>query len=257
MTKKIIFALLVIGFLTSCANKKNILYLQNLDITKDIEIQPKYENRLQPDDILSITVSSPDNQGVAPFNLASASSMVGQESSVGRPRLLNYIIRKDGSIEFPILGKLYLADKTILEAIDFLKVELKPYINEPIVIIEWVNFKFSVLGEVLKPGNYTSLSERVSILDALAMASDLSIYGNRKNIMLIRENNGKRETHIIDITNSDFLQSDVYFLKQNDVIIVSPNNAQVQSSAFNRNAGIYISFASIILALTNIFLIKR
>jgi polysaccharide export outer membrane protein len=245
---------LVFIFLSSCANKKNILYLQDHTQQINQDITTSYVNRLQADDILSIQVSSSDSQGVAAFNIATSNGILGSDVAVGNPRFINYIIRQDGTIEFPIIGKIKLADLTIIEAIEYLKKEISAYVNKPIVILEWLNFKYSVLGEVTRPGQFKSLSERVTIFDAISNAGDLSIFGQRKNIILIRENNGKRSHFTIDLTNKNFIGSEAYYVKQNDVIIVSPNNAKVQSSAFNQNASVYISIASVILALTTIFI---
>jgi polysaccharide export outer membrane protein len=242
--------LLFLLFVTSCASKKDILYLQDETFQKNQTITQNYVNILQPDDILLIIVSNSDNIGTQRFNLSTTVSAPGMiDDSIGRQRLVNYVIRKDGSIEFPILGKIQLAGLTISEAVELIRVKLEKYIKEPKVVIEWLNFKYSVSGEVRRPGLFTSVSERVSILDALAMAGDLTIYGNRKNIILIREINGKRSTYNVDLTNVKFMNDETYYIKQNDHIIVSPNNAQIQSSSFNQNVPVYISAASILLSL--------
>jgi polysaccharide biosynthesis/export protein len=257
MIKTFIPVIISIFLLSSCANKKNILYLQDNIAESNIEINQSYVSRLQADDILSIQVSSIDNQGVAAFNIATSNGILGTDVAVGQPRFINYIIRQDGSIEFPVIGKIKLAGLTVVEAIDLLKKEISAYVKKPIVILEWLNFKYSVLGEVTRPGQFTSKSERVTVLEALSNAGDLTIFGKRKNIILIRENNGKRSYFNIDLTNKDFINSEAYYIKQNDVILVTPNNARVQSSAFNQNSTIYISIASVVLALINIYLTSK
>ena len=243
---------------------KKILYLQDLESGKERDISLQYTTKLQPDDILNIIISSKDNLGVAPFNITtSTTSISGTSPNINsnvntQPKLMNYIIRQDSTIEFPVLGKIHIAGKTMLEAIAYFKEELKPYINEPVVVIEWLNFKFTILGEVRAPGLYRSASERVSIFDALGMAGDLTIYGRRDNILLIREVNGKQKSYKIDLTNQKLLESEVYYLRQNDVIIVSPNKAQIQSAAFNRNTSIFVSIASLLVStLTGVFLLIR
>jgi polysaccharide export outer membrane protein len=239
--------------LTSCANKKDILYLQDIEKNKTEQINQTYINKLQPDDILNIIVSSNDNQGVLPFNLMAMASTPGSEGmGVGQPRLLNYVIRQDGNIQFPVLGNVKIAGLSILEAIELLKQKISFYVKDPIVTIEWINFKFTVLGEVKRPGQYKSSSERVTIIDALGIAGDLSIQANRKNIILIREIETNRYIYNIDLTNKNFINSESYFIKQNDQIIVSPNNAQVQASAYNSNAPLYISIASTIISLVTV-----
>lgn len=257
MNKIFIPVIISIFLLSSCANKKNILYLQDNIAESNIEINQSYVSRLQADDILSIQVSSVDNQGVAAFNIATSNGILGTDVAVGQPRFINYIIRQDGSIEFPVIGKIKLAGLTVVEAIDLLKKEISAYVKKPIVILEWLNFKYSVLGEVTRPGQFTSKSERVTVLEALSNAGDLTIFGKRKNIILIRENNGKRSYFNIDLTNKDFINSEAYYIKQNDVILVAPNNAKVQSSSFNQNSTIYISIASVVLALINIYLTSK
>lgn len=257
MIQKFTIAVFAILITTSCANKRNVLYMQNFKASSPTTIEQTYISTLQADDILSIQVSSKDNQGVSSFNPIVSTAMVGSDFIGGQQRFLHYVIRQDGSIEFPILGKIQLAGLTLTQAIELLKKDISKYVKDPIIIIEWLNFKYSVLGEVARPGQFTSKSERVTLLDALGNAGDLTIYGQRKNIMLIREVNGKRSHYLIDITKTDFINSEAFYLKQNDVVVVSPNNAKVQSSAFNQNATIYISIASVLLALTNIYLTTK
>lgn len=245
---KYILIIFITALLTSCANKKNILYLQDFK-EEQTTINNNYVNRLQPDDILNIYISTVDNQGVSPFNLFMRLNPQNAAGGSAQNFLLNFTIRKDGNIQFPILGDVKLSGLTILEAIELFKKELSVYINEPTVTLEWVNFKYTVIGEVNRPGQFRSQSERVSLFEALGNAGDLTIYGQRKNIMLIRENNDQRQNFIIDLTKKDFMTSDAYYIKQNDVIIVSPNNPQVQTSAFNRNIPLYLAISSTIISL--------
>lgn len=248
--------ILLVG-LSSCASPKNILYLQDLNTDSARTITQGYTSKLRPDDVLNIVISSKDNIGTAPFNVIASPSTPSSQNLNTQPKLMNYTIRQDGTIEFPVLGKIEIAGKTVLEAIDYFKEQLKPYINEPIVVIEWLNFKYTVLGEVKAPGLYRSQSERVSILDALGTAGDLTIYGKRDNIILIREIDGQQKTFRINLTSKNFMESEAFYLKQNDVIIVSPNKAQVQSSAFNRNTPIFVSIASLLVStITSITLLS-
>ncbi|MBX7227776.1 MAG: polysaccharide biosynthesis/export family protein [Chitinophagales bacterium] len=262
ITRRRITNLFIIGFIglfiTSCASPKEVLYLQDLQNNDVRDINQHYSTKLRPDDVLNIIVSSKDNLGTSPFNLTPTLGTPGNTSVNGQPKLVNYIIRQDGSIEFPVIGKIQLADLTILQAIDTLKVKLKPYLNDPIVVMEWLNFKFTVLGEVKSPGLYRSNSERVSIFDALGLAGDLTIYGNRQDIIVIREYLGQQLSFKLDLTNKEFLNSELFYIKQNDVIIVSPNKAQIQSSAFNRNIPIFVSIASLAAStITGIFVLLR
>lgn len=234
--------------ISSCASKEDVLYLQNIDFGKK-QIQNNYTTVFQPDDLLIINVSSPDIKGAMPFNMPniSANSTTGVVN--GLQQQINYLIRKDGTIEFPILGKVQLGGLTMIEAIEYLRNEIKAYIKDPIVNIEWVNFKFTVLGDVVKPGTYIVRNERTTILEAIGMAGDLNITGVRKEILVIREINNERITIKFDLTSKDIFDSEAYFIKQNDVILVQPNKAQINSSIYNRNVPLYISVASVLISL--------
>ncbi len=223
--------------------------MQDLPTFGEEQIMKEYAPKLQKGDVLTISVSSTDNIGIAPFNVYVNDSDLSQEIAVSRQRLINYTLRSDGSIEFPVLGKLEIAGMTTLELTNYLKTRLKEYLKEPIVSVEWLNFKYTVLGEVSRPGQYNASNERTSILDALGSAGDITMYANRKDIRVIREEDGERKFYSLDLTKSDFIQSDVYYINQNDVILVGPNNAQVQSSAYNRNTPIFISIASLVVSV--------
>jgi polysaccharide export outer membrane protein len=165
-----------------------------------------------------------------------------------------YLIDTKGEIEFPVIGRIKLAGLTRTQAIDKLAEKIKPYITNPTINLRILNYKISVLGEVNKAGNYTINSERITLLEAIANAGDLTIYGRRDNILIIREKDGKKTYNRIDITKSDFINSDFYYLTQNDVVIVEPNKTRVNSSAFGPNITATISalsvIATIILLLT-------
>ena len=233
----------------SCASRKNILLLQDINNNSEKSITQNYISTLQSDDILSIVVSTKDNVGVQPFNLTTAVEEVGTETLASKERNINYVIRPDGTIEFPVLGKIKIAGLTTIEVGELLKQKLKVYLKEPMVVVEWLNFKYSVLGEVARPGMFKNPSQRVTILEALANAGDLTIYANRKDILLIRETNGVQKYIKVDLTNKSFLDSESYYLKQNDVLIISPNGTQIQESVYNKNASLYVSVASIIISL--------
>jgi polysaccharide export outer membrane protein len=238
MIKNLFLYLCLVFLISSCASKKNYNYLQDLEVGV-YDYSTTYSHILQPSDILNIYVSSEDNQGVQVFNL-----------KIGEQYLkANYTIQKDGTIEYPLIGKINLAGLTILQAIDLLKNKIKIYVNNPIINLELTNFKYTILGEVKAPGIYKSENERLTLLEALGSAGDLDVYGKRKNIKLIRENNQKRTVFSIDITNKRFIDSEAYYVKQNDVIIVYPNNPKVQASAFNRNMPLYIAVASTIISV--------
>ena len=250
INKPLLFCLVCMFLMLSCASKKNILYLQGLKEVQNQPIAQSFETKLQPDDVVSIFVSSEDMVGVSVFN-----RMPITEGGVAGGQMMmlegvSYLIYTDGTIEFPGIGNVHLAGKTLIEARDYLKEQLKPFIKKPIVTIKWVNNRFSVLGEVKSPGIFPMDSQRVTILEALAMAGDLSILGKRKDIMLIRENNQQRTTFTVDLTSQDLVNEDYYFVQKNDVIIVNPNNPRVQASAIGPNIPLYLSIASFVLTTT-------
>ena len=157
---------------------------------------------------------------------------------------------ENGNINLPIIGSVNTAEKTTYSLSLEIQEALSSYIKDPSVNIRLLNFRVSVLGEVQKPGTYTVMEERISIPQALGLAGDLTINGDRNHVLLIRSQDGKKINHIINLTKSDFLQSDFYFLKQNDIIYVRPNNARVKSSGIVGNASTATSVLSLILSLT-------
>lgn len=244
----VIVLFLIIFFNFSCASKKDVLYIQDIDL-KRLPIENNYTTVFQPDDLIIINVTSADNKAVSPFNMPVVSTNINTGTVTGVQKQISYLIRKDGTIEFPSLGSVKLAGLSMLEAIEFLKSELKEYIKDPIVNIEWVNYKFTILGDVNRPGGYSVKNERTTILEAIGMAGDLNITGNRHEVYLIRELNNERVSIKLDLTSKEIFDSEAYFIKQNDVIIVQPNKAQINSSIYNRNAPLYISVASVIISL--------
>ncbi len=151
------------------------------------------------------------------------------------------------------MGTIDLGGKTRQQANSFLKNKLSTYILGPIINLRILNFTISVLGEVQRPGTFTVNDERVTILEALGLAGDMTIFGERGNVQVIREENGKTQYAVLDFTSVDLINSPYYYLQQNDVVIVPPNNAQIQSSGFNRNTSVFISIAGIVISVIAIF----
>lgn len=243
-----VFSILILTILSSCASRQNVVYFQDEAITSAIENQnSNFELRYKTDDLLTINVSSSqafDADGLdvtKPFNLPAVSYNSTVIDAQGSLKMQTYLIDVNGDIEFPVLGKLKLGGQTKSEANNFLKSKLKEYINEPLVNIRLANFKVSVLGEVNNPGTFTIQDERVSLPEVLGLAGDLTIYGRRDNIILIREINGEKQYAKLDLRSINIMNSPNYYLTQNDVIYVEPNNARVRSSSYNQNNGIIIS----------------
>ncbi len=163
-----------------------------------------------------------------------------------------YTVDDNGNVTLPLLGKVHIEGLTRLEAISKLREELGQYIKDPGVNINFVNFRISVLGEVAKPGSFIIPTERVTVLDALGMAGDMTIRGVRKNVTLIREVDGKKSVHQLDLTKRSTLNSPYYYLAQNDVLYVEPNKAQINNSQLGANTNIIISIASLLITVISV-----
>lgn len=252
-----------IFLLGSCAARKKVVYVQDIDSKPNYDASTNYEAILKPDDLLGILVSSISPEVAAPFNIGpsgsasggsgggGSSASGGSESSQGQNGgLRSYLIDNSGFVDFPIIGKIKLAGLTKSEANTLLVKKISDYITEPTVTMRILNYKISVLGEVQSPGIIESKGERISFLDALAAAGDLTIYGRRQNILLIREIEGKKTYNRIDITSSDFLNSPFYYMAQNDVIYVEPNKTRVNSSLIGPDISVFVSLTSLAITLT-------
>jgi polysaccharide export outer membrane protein len=245
----ILFVALFLFF--SCKSKKEIVYYQNIDETNTSQNTASYEVKIQPDDLLMIIVSAEDPEIAIPFNLTTVAV-----SSSGRPDLVTgqlttqtYLVDKNGDIEFPVLGKLQVGGLTRTEVLQSLKTKIGVYIKNPIINLRITNFKISLQGEVTLPGTYSIVSERVTLIEALSMAKDLTIYGKRDNILIIREINGVKSYNRVDITKADFINSPFYYLTQNDVVYVEPNKTKVNAAAVGPNTSVIISSISILVSL--------
>jgi polysaccharide export outer membrane protein len=233
-------------------SKKSVVYLQQgTGIQKDT-VTSKYEPKLQPDDILTIVISSENPEAAIPYNQMLV-ALQNNSATIAQPSLQSYLIDKDGNVEFPILGKLKIGGLTRIEAINKIKSLLELHIKEPYVNIRILNFKVSVIGEVNRPGSFSIQSERITILEALSLAGDLTIYGNRNSILIIRDNEGLKTITKVDITKRDFINSEYYYLSQNDQIYVEPNKTKANASVIGPDVTVAFSALSIlvtILALT-------
>lgn len=250
--RKYIYGILILFIITvSCTSPSKMVYLNN---TGTLNANVKFETVLQPDDQLLIIISSENAEGAAPYNLKTIAYQGNSENVIAQERQQAYIVDQEGNIEFPILGTIKVGGLTRIETTNKIKDLLKNgHISDPIVNVRLLNFKVSVLGEVAKPGVFSVSGERITLVEALALAGDLTIYGKRSSILLIRERNGVKTHEKIDITKTDFINSPNYYLTQNDVIYVEPNKTKLNSSAVGPNLTIGISALSLvvtILALT-------
>ncbi len=250
---KFSFYLLSIALIaTSCVSKKKVLYLQDIEQIVDNPANTNYNISIRSNDLLTINISALNPEAVAPFNqpLVARTSLDGTVQSA--QQLQTYLVSVDGTIEFPLVGTVKIAGLTRTEATEKIKELVSEYVKEPIVNIRILNFKVSVLGEVQRPGTFTINDERITILEALGLSGDMTIFGDRKNVKVIREINGVKSYGELDFTSASIIDSPFYYLQQNDVVIVSPNQAQIQSSSFNRNTSVFISIAGIIISVISV-----
>ncbi len=253
------FFLGLLIFITSCGSKKNTTYYQNIDALNS-QNSLSFESKIQPDDLLLILVSATDPEAAAPFNLQSSvvPTLAGQASQ-GQMQQQLYLVDSQGIVHFPVLGEIKIGGLTKVEVTNLIKSKLKKYLNDAIVNIRIMNYKITVQGEVARPGSFNIPSERVTLPEALSLAGDLTIYGNRNNIVLIREENGKKSYNRIDLSKADFINSPFYYLSQNDLIYIEPNKAKSNTaSVFNQNIPVFISLASLVSsAVFSILLINK
>lgn len=253
LTKKLIPLLLVI-LLFSCASKKDVVYYQNIDGSKFNENTNSYEVKIQPDDLLLIIVSAEDPEIAVPFNLRTISI-----ENTARPNIVTgqetnqtYLVDAKGMIDFPILGSMKVGGLTRTEVLKMLKEKIAVYIKDPIINLRITNFKVSVQGEVVSPGTYNVVSERITLVEAITMARDLTIHGKRDNILIIREIDGMKSYNRVDITQADFINSPFYYLAQNDVVYVEPNKNKVNGAAVGPNTAVLISITSLLITLVTL-----
>ena len=242
--------LLLTLFLFSCASRKDIVYYQDIDSVTSKEKSNSYEIKIQPDDLLMIIVSAEDPEIAAPFNLKTYTTVNPSKQDVaGTQTTQLYLVDSDGFIDFPILGRLKVSGMARSQLVQLFQNKISAYIKSPIINLRIMNFKVSVQGEVTLPGTYSIASERITLIEALTMAKDLTIYGKRDNILIIREIDGVKTYNRVDITKANFIDSPFYYLAQNDVIYVEPNKNKVNGSAVGPNTGVLISITSLLITL--------
>lgn len=229
--KRILFVAAVAFAMASCATPKEILYFQDIDNVVLDSLKTEYEAVIKKDDRLAIVVSGPDKTVTAPYNLT-LGELAGSFSASGRPEesTLTYLVDAEGCIDFPILGTIHVEGMTRNELVDFLTAAISKDVRDPIVYVSLKNYKITVLGEVRNPGTYTVDSEKISVLQALGKAGDLTLTAQRDGIILIREVGGKLTHTKIDLRNSDILQSPYFFLQQNDVLYIPPSATRVATA---------------------------
>lgn len=255
----ILGALASIFLLSSCGAVKDITYFQNKAVNQPEKIDKHAGIVIQPKDQLSIIVSSRNPELVAMFNLPMVQYTAGSDAGTdSQQRILGYTVDNEGFIDFPVLGKLHVQGKTRWELAEAIKNKLisQGLLNDAVITVEFMNFKYSVLGEVTAPGTYEAEGDRVTILQALSRARDLTIYGQRENVSVIRETNGERVIYQINLCDVDLFKSPAYYLQQNDVIYVEPSQEKARQSTIDdkklRTTTIAISSTSLLVGIASL-----
>ncbi|MDR0574357.1 MAG: polysaccharide biosynthesis/export family protein [Tannerella sp.] len=248
----VIFLMIMFG---SCRTPKDISYFQgieNLTPEQREAMNQKYIPRICIDDQLIIYVTSPDRETVAPFATPPFGYYAPGESEIGisatTQNLFTYLVDENGDINFPVLGHVRVAGQSINETIRMMEGMIREYAPLAVVNVQIANFKVGIFGEVKTANVYTIKTPRVSILDLVAMAGDLTIMGDRKNVWLHRDNNGEKVQVKMDLTDPALFASPYYYLQQNDMVYVMPNDAQKRNSKFSNNDNVKISMFSVIIS---------
>ncbi|MDH7911503.1 polysaccharide biosynthesis/export family protein [Winogradskyella sp. SYSU M77433] len=254
MLKRYILIVFFVGMCFSCATKKEILYLQDVDSRVNDEIN--YTNaKIQPNDVLRIDVSALIPESAKPYNKANNGNSGG--NSIQLMQLQGYLVSEDLTINFPVLGRLSVGNKTTQEFALYLRnlLEEGGHLKEPSVDVRLINAKVTVLGEVNQPGTYNFTEQNITLLQALGYAGDLTINGKREDVIIMRDMQGVRKVTHINLTTSDWLNGPYNFIKPNDIIVVNPNSPKVKSAGFIGNVGTLLSVVSILFS--TIILITR
>ncbi|AKA36090.1 polysaccharide biosynthesis/export family protein [Flagellimonas lutaonensis] len=245
--------LLIILVLSSCASKKEVVYFQNAGDFETIVDRNSFTPKFKVDDVVSIHISTLNEEASAPFNLYR-----GPRTGTSlAPQSVDYIIDQQGEIDFPVIGKIKIAGLSPEEVRVLLREKLSEYLKDPIINIRLQNFTVTVLGEVNRPGTYPVNGERITILEALGLAGDLTIKGQRENVLVIRDFDGTKVYHRIDLRTKEALDSPVYYLTQNDVVYVEPNESAVTSSQLDNRASIWVSIASVLITSTVLIITRN
>lgn len=264
---KFLLAAIFATILVSCGTEKKILYFQDMKTDSTSVITNQKDIILRPMDQISILVSSKDPEMAVIFNLTRAQYRVGYNSganggytNANNGEISGYTLDENGDIDFPQLGTLHLAGMTRSQAARYVKSCLLDagLVNDPVVTVEFLNLYFSALGEVVRPGKYAITKDCITILEAISMAGDLTITGLRDRVQLIREQDGKRTTYIVDLRSTDLFNSPAYYIQQNDVIYVQPNTMKVGQSTINENniksVSMWVSISSFLVTLSTLII---
>lgn len=254
---RIVLPLIALMLLAACGTQKDVPYFQNAESVDLSKSQYLFDAKIMPKDQLTITVSTTNDEAATPFNLTVPTPYtVNSRSTYSQAMLQTYLVDNAGNINFPIIGAIHVGGLTKSQAEKMIQDQIKPFMAEaenPIVTVRMPGYQISVIGEVARPGTFTVSREKISILEALAQAGDLTIYGQRKNVQLIREDStGQKSIHIFDLTDANIINSPYFYLQQNDVIYVTPNKVKAQNSSVGSMTTLWFSATSILISLTSL-----
>ncbi len=248
-------SVMLICLLVSCSTPKDVLYFQGLEsMTKEqlAQMDQSYDSRIALNDLLTITVSAWDPTVVTPFNPPTTyHTTPGEQEITAAEYRPTYLVNSDGTINFPVLGKVQAAGLSKQELSDNLQKQISHYVKDAIVNIQIVNYRVTFMGEVARPGGLTIKNEKLSIIEAIGQMGDLTINANRTNILIIRDNNGEKEYGRVDITDPAIFASPYYYLRQNDIVYIEPNKAKQKNARYSQGQQFTISiFSAVISALS-------
>ena len=257
----LLFSLVLLVVATGCSSSKKIAYLQGseeLTAEEYAQTTPLYDARIMPKDLLTVIVSTTDPEASRPFNLVTPTVNMGLTTTASstQGQLQTYLVDNNGQINFPVIGMITVKGLTKTEAEEKVKGLLKTYLKEdPVVTVRFVNYKISVMGEVARPNTFTISNEKVNIFEALAMAGDMTIWGKRDNVKIIREDaEGNKKVIMMDLNDRNVIFSPDFYLQQNDVVYVEPNKVKAQNSEIGSATGLWLSGTTILISVATLLI---
>lgn len=253
--RKIIYLLALACITVSCVQVKDIAYFQQTDQRQTVLNSATYDASIKPKDLLSITVVSSEPEASRRYNLIMPQIDGTMSYTQSQPTLQNYLVDNEGNINFPSIGTLKVQGLSTKELEKLLDTRLKPFFTEemPVITVRIMNYSVNVLGEVLRPGKFETTNGRMTIFEGLAMAGDLTIYGRRDNVKVLRESeSGERIIYTLNLNDKRLFDSPAFFLEQNDVVYVEPNQTRANSSRFGAAENYRISTISVLISLATL-----
>lgn len=260
MSKKnnYIAILSLIVLLSSCMSTKKVTYFQNKESVDAALSKGLYDAKIMPKDVLQIQAFSMTPGSSEPFNLMKGLSATSTTTNSGQTTIFDYLVDNNGNIDYPVIGIIHLGGLTKSEAEELIRSKIQPYLaeNENLVVhVRMINYKYAIIGEVNHPGVFTTQNEKVSILEALAQAGDLTLFAQRDKIFLIRENSeGQKEYHQLDISEANIVNSPYYYLQQNDIVYVEPKKSQARNAFFSSSTSIFFTMTSMLMSIATFIL---